>query len=95
MFKHAVMWKLKDNSGDGADRIKNGLYALRPIIPEIRNMTVYKDIKHTPASYDLLLLAEFENESDYLVYADHPEHVKVKKLIGELTEDRVILDCDD
>ena len=68
---------------------------LRPVIPGIKGMAVYKDIKHTPASYDLMLYTEFENESDYLVYADHPEHVKVKKLIGELTSDRVILDCDD
>ena len=95
MFRHAVLWKMKNGSNSGEDVIKERLYALLPLIPQVRKMEIFKDVKHTPASYDLMLYTEFDSESDYLIYADHPEHVKVKKLIAELTCDRVVIDNDD
>lgn len=95
MYRHIVMWKFKDPTQENLDKVKNGLLSLVPIIPEVRKMEIYKDSAHTPASYDLLLYTEFENEKDCAFYADHPEHVKVKRIIGELTSDRVVLDSDE
>ena len=95
MYRHIVLWKFKDPTDANLDAVRNGLYSLKPIIPCVRKMEIFKDSAHTPSSYDLMLYTEFDSEADYLVYADHPEHVKVKKLIGELTSDRVILDSDE
>jgi hypothetical protein len=50
------------------------------------------DVLHTPTSYDFGLVGEFENQADFLIYRDHPEHVKVARFVSDLTSDRVSLD---
>ena len=99
MIRHVVMWKLKDNA-EGRSREENieliskELYALMPIIPEIKRMEIGADVKHTPASMDLMLLSEFDSLDTLAVYATHPAHVKVAEYVGKVAESRVVLDCE-
>ena len=97
MIKHIVMWKFKDEA-EGQSReanmakAKEILFALEPIIPELKKMEIGKDITHSDMSMDLVLLTEFETVEDMKTYAVHPEHLKVSKFIRSVIESRRVID---
>ena len=99
MIRHAVMWKLKE-SAEGKSKKQNievisrELFALLPVIPEIKKMEIGANIKETPASMDLMLICEFDSLETLAVYADHPAHRKVAEYVGKVSESRVVLDCE-
>ena len=97
MIKHIVMWKFK-NEAEGKSReenmsfVRDSLYALTAIIPEIKKMDIGFDITHSEMSYDMVLLTEFENTEEMKTYAVHPEHQKVSCYVRSVIENRVVLD---
>ena len=99
MIRHVVMWKLKDNA-EGRSREENieliskELYALMPIIPEIKKMEIGFDISKTDMSMDMILLTEFDSVEALNTYAVHPEHLKVSGFIRSVIESRVVLDAE-
>lgn len=99
MVRHVVMWKFKAEA-EGKSKVENmalvreQLYALLPIIPEIKRMEIGIDVKGTDASMDLMLLTEFDTLETLKFYAEHPEHVKVASFVRKVTESRVVLDCE-
>ena len=99
MIRHVVMWKFKE-SAEGKTKeqnmewVKESLYALLPIIPEIKRMEIGFDVNHTDASMDLMLLTEFESLDTLRTYAVHPEHLKVSTYVCRVVESRVVLDCE-
>lgn len=96
MIKHVVLFKLKKMESDEAklaklSEIKLGLDRLLGIIPELKAIEV--GINSNPAeSYDLLLNTLFDDMKGLEVYANHPEHLKVVKVIGEVKEARACVD---
>jgi len=99
MIRHMVMWKLKEN-GEGRTKqenmewIREHLYALLPVIPEIKRMEIGFDITGSDMSMDLMLLTEFDTVEDMKRYAEHPEHLKVSAYVRKVIETRVVLDCE-
>ena len=99
MIRHVVMWKFK-NEAEGKTReenmaiVRESLYALLPIIPELKRMEIGCDISHTDMSMDLMLLTEFESVADMKNYANHPEHLKVSAYVRKVIETRVVLDAE-
>ncbi|MBE6577153.1 MAG: Dabb family protein [Ruminococcaceae bacterium] len=99
MIRHVVMWKFKPEA-EGKTKeenmaiVKDSLYALLPIIPEIKRMEIGLDVKHTDMSMDLMLLTEFDNMDTLAYYANHPEHLKVSGYVRKVVETRVVLDCE-
>ena len=99
MIRHVVMWKFKE-SAEGKTKIENmewvreHLYALLPIIPEIKKMEIGFDVNKTEMSMDLMLLTEFDSLDTLKTYAVHPEHVKVSTYVRKVIETRVVLDCE-
>ena len=97
MIRHVVMWKFKSRA-EGKSKeenmasVKESLYALVPVISEIKKMEVGIDVKHTDASMDLMLITEFDSLDTLAVYAVHPAHVKVAEYVRKVTESRVVLD---
>lgn len=97
MVKHIVMWGLKDGANGMtkkqiADKMKEQLNALRPIIREIRSLEVGVNFFESPASYDVVLYAEFDSRDDLQAYQIHPDHVKLKDFIGAVTDKRAVVD---
>jgi hypothetical protein len=97
MFKHIVMWRLKDQAeGAGKEenalKIKNMLEGLKSRIDEIQHVEVGIDVSRSEASYDVVLYSEFRNRLDCEAYARHPEHVKAAEFIGKVRTDRVVVD---
>lgn len=99
MIRHVVMWKFKEN-GEGKSKLENmewvseHLYALVPIIPEIKKMEIGFDITGSDMSMDLMLITEFDTVDDMKAYAVHPEHLKVSKYVRGVIDQRVVLDCE-
>ena len=100
MIKHIVMWKFKDEA-EGKTReenmawVREHLYALVDIIPQIRSMEVGFDVTHSDMSMDLCLITEYDSVADMKIYAEHPEHKKVSVYVRKVVESRVVLDFEE
>ena len=99
MIRHVVMWKLKESAEgktktENMEWIREHLYALPPVIPQIKRMEIGFDVSGTDMSMDLMLLTEFDSLDDLHTYAVHPEHVKVSAYVRKVIETRVVLDCE-
>ncbi len=98
MLRHVVMWRFADEAEgktkqENMEYIRERLYALPAIIPEIRRMEIGFDISHTEMSYDMMLITEFDSEEALKYYKNHPEHVKVSKYVAKVRVARTVVDC--
>jgi hypothetical protein len=97
MFKHIVMWKIKDNA-EGKSKVENItkmkalLESLKAKIPEISEIEVGVNINDSAAAFDVTLYSVFEDENALLTYQKHPEHVKVAEFVSNITEKRCVVD---
>ena len=97
MIKHIVVWRLKDEAL-GSDkaanllRMKTAIEALRHSVPEVEHLEVGLDIGAAPDSWDIVIYSEFATREALDRYQVHPEHMKVKELVGELRELRAAID---
>ena len=87
------------NDADRTEMLESGeaaeisTRALNDRIKELKHETV--GINANPAeTWDLSLVCEFDDWAGLNVYADHPEHVKVKKIIGEVVDSRACVDSE-
>ena len=99
MIRHVVMWKFKEQAAgksklENMEYVKEQLFALLPVIPEIERMEIGFDVKHTDASMDLMLLTEFATLDALQTYAVHPKHLAVADIVRQVTDCRVVLDCE-
>ena len=99
MIRHVVMWKFKDvaegkTKAENMEWVREHLYALMPVIPEIKRMEIGFDVMGTDMSMDLMLLTEFDNVQTMKIYAEHPEHLKVSAYVRKVIETGVVLDCE-
>lgn len=84
MIRHVVLltW-----SEDATDKQKAALAAelaeLPGRIPEIRSYKFGPDAGINPGNHDFGIVADFDNEDDYLVYRDHPAHREL--ILGFIT----------
>lgn len=97
MLKHIVVWKFADNAegktkAENLNIVKDRLYALLPIIPQIKKMEIGIDVSGTEMSGDMVLITEFENKEDLKTYAQHPEHVKVSEYVTKVRTSRTVVD---
>ena len=97
MFKHIVMWKLKDHAAgrsraDNAALIKERFDELANMLDGLRHMEVGLDILRTEASADIVLYSEFESRAAFDAYYEHPAHKALAAFIGEVREARTVID---
>ena len=64
-------------------------------VPGLISMEAGADFMGSGRSYDLALIAKFANREDLAVYADHPEHVKVKQYIHKVLVNGISVDFED
>lgn len=97
MIKHVVMIKLKDYPAAmerkmKMDNIKAELEALPNKISEIKSYEVGLNVAVSPTAYDIVLISEFENMKDLMIYREHPEHKRVVEIIAEAKESSIVTD---
>ena len=99
MIRHVVMWKFKENA-EGKTReenmaiVRERLFALPAIIPEIKFMQIGRDVSRTEMSYDMMLVTRFDSLEDLHTYKVHPAHVEVASYVAKVKTARVVLDCE-
>jgi len=93
MITHIVCHKYTDR--EEAKVIAPMLKSLVGKVPGLISMEAGADFMGSARSFDLALVAKFETKEDLAVYADHPEHVKVKEYIHKVLEKGVSVDFED
>lgn len=95
MVRHIVLWNLKDEAlgrtkAENAQEMKTQLEALAGKIPGLSSIEV--GINFGEGNYDVALVSVHEDKNALALYADHPDHVKVKNMIGQVVTQRVACD---
>ena len=99
MIRHAIMWKFVDeyegmNKDEIMDAIEEKFAHLKVVIPQIKAMSVERDILRSERSFDMIYITEFESLEALEVYRVHPEHVKVAKFIGAVRSAQAVTDSE-
>ncbi|MCF8234009.1 MAG: Dabb family protein [Bacteroidales bacterium] len=97
MVKHIVMIKLKefDTAEEKQHQAKNFKQKLEDLVgkvPELLDMEVGLNFNPKPASYDLVLISEFESREGLDNYRVHPDHVKVLDVLKQIMEKTAVVD---
>ncbi len=100
MIKHIVMWKIADEAEgmkkpEITDRITRGLSALKDKIDVVRDIEVGPSVTGGDSMhYDMGLIVTVDRLEDLPLYANHPEHLKVREFISKVRTDRVTADIE-
>jgi hypothetical protein len=75
-FRHVVLIRWAEGATEAQiEALVEGLGRLPGQIPQIRHYTFGRDAGINTGNHDFVIVAEFADVDDYLVYRDHPDHV--------------------
>lgn len=92
MFRHIVLYRLKDRSEDQKRLLKEKFLTLNGNVPQIRAIEVGTDVLFSARSYDVCLSVTFENKDALAAYKAHPFHVGVSEYVHKVIESSVSCD---
>ena len=92
MIKHIVMFKLNEKSPDNLKTLASALNGMKGQIETLRFLEVGEDFKGSERSFDLVLVAHFENRQGLETYAWHKVHQPVIQLARSLCSETVVVD---
>ena len=88
VIKHIVMWKLRGETPEqrrqNADQLAESFHSLRGRIPGLLHLEIGIDTSRVDYACDVVLYSEFASQADLEAYASHPEHLRVKREVGNL-----------
>lgn len=88
MIKHIVMWSVQGE--DAATRSRNlallkaEFESLRGRVPGLLHLEIGVDESRIDYACDVVLYSDFASREALAVYAEHPEHLRVKRALGNL-----------
>jgi hypothetical protein len=96
MIRHIVMWKVRGPTGEekraNIERLQRCFHELRGRIPGLLHIEVGVDASGAEHACDVVLYSEFESQAALDAYATHPEHLRVKEVVGNLRTHRYQVD---
>lgn len=94
MLRHIVMVQFKDRTtkDQEAIKLKKMLEDLTDEIPSLYTMEVGLNVNTKPAAFDLVLIADFENEMGLNAYRIHPAHKEVLDYLKKVVEKTAVVD---
>jgi hypothetical protein len=98
MLTHIVVWKYKPETSDperAEHSSRSRLRALFPLIPEVRSLTVGRDVLHLTRSYDTGLVATFDDRAGLGAYTVHPTHEEVAAMGRNISQHVASVDFED
>jgi len=88
MIKHIVMWRVSGSTEqekmDSMKLLKEAFESLNGKVPGMRMLEIGLDSSRVDYACDVVLYAEFDSSEALTAYANHPEHLRVKGLVGEI-----------
>lgn len=92
MITHVVLFRLKDRSEAS---VKEALAVLRNLdgrVPSLKGLEVGLDLVKSVRSYDIALIARFDDLKGLDEYQNHPAHLEVVKYISAVRDESVAVD---
>ena len=91
-IKHIVMWNVRGDDADARARnlalLKTEFESLRGRIPGLLHLEIGIDDSRIDYACDVVLVTEFESRQALADYAQHPEHLRVRGVLGDLRSAR-------
>ncbi len=88
MIKHIVMWNVRGETpqqkAEGIARLKHSFESLRDRVPGLLHLEIGVDSSRIDYACDVVLYTEFADQAALDAYATHPEHLRVKRELGDL-----------
>ena len=88
MIKHIVMWNVRGDTprqrAEGIALLKRSFESLRGRIPGLLHLEIGVDSSRIDYACDVVLYTEFESQAALDAYGTHPEHLRVKREVGDL-----------
>jgi hypothetical protein len=88
MVKHIVMWNVRgetpEQKKESARLVKSAFESLNGKIPGLTKLEVGLDVSAVDYACDVVLYTEFESQESLDAYASHPEHLRVKQVVGNI-----------
>jgi hypothetical protein len=92
MITHVVLVKLKDQSPKNIESVRALLSSLSGKIPSLRHFEVGADVTRSERSYELALIAKFDDSTGLKEYLTHPIHVPISSKLRELAANISVVD---
>ncbi len=77
MVKHIVLIKLKDNSEENKQFVKEKLMSMKGKIEVLKHIEAGLNFSQSERAYDIALVTDFDSKDDLAVYATHPAHLPI------------------
>jgi quinol monooxygenase YgiN len=88
LIRHIVMWNVRgETPGEKAGNIallRASFASLRGRIPGLLHLEVGVDTSRVDYACDVVLYSEFASQAALDAYGTHPEHLRVKRELGDL-----------
>ena len=95
MFRHIVLYKLKNNSDENKKKLAEKFLSMEGKIPQIRELGVGIDCLGLERSFDVSLSILFDTIKDFLDYKESPYHKQeVVPYVHSVTEKSVSVDSE-
>lgn len=92
VFRHIVLYRLKDRSEEAKQTLKNRFLTLRGNVPQVKEIEVGTDCLFSGRSYDVALIITFERKEDLTIYKADPFHVALSEYVHSVIESSVSCD---
>ena len=83
MVKHIVMWNVQgatdEERAHNTQKLKAAFEGLRHAIPGMLKLEIGVDQSRVDYACDVVLYSEFESRQALAAYAEHPEHLRVRR----------------
>jgi hypothetical protein len=96
VIKHVVMWRVSGNTPEAQlatrEKVRQQFEGLRSLIPGLLTLEVGLDVSGVDYACDVVLYTEFDSPQALAAYADHPEHLRVRRELEGLRVARFQVD---
>lgn len=92
MITHVVLFRLIDRSEKSVKEAQDVLRGLDGRIPSLRGLEVGVDCVKSARSYDIALIAKFDDLEGLDEYQNHPAHLEVVEYINRVRDASVAVD---
>ena len=92
MIRHIVMWKVRgdtrEDKASNVERLRASFHSLRGRVPGLLHLEIGADVSGVDYACDVVLFSEFASQAALDAYAEHPEHLRVKREVADLRTER-------
>ncbi len=92
MITHVVLFRLIDRSEKSVKEALDVLRGLNGRIPSLRGLEAGVDVVKSVRSYDIALIARFDDLEGLDEYQNHPAHLEVVEYISAVRDASVAVD---